>query len=223
MRVLVVEDERSVAVGVKRALAAEGYDVDVATDGEVGLQRAMADRYDAIVLDLMLPKLNGYEVCRRLRSNGNPVPIILLTAKTGQWDQVEGLDMGADDYLTKPFSMPVLLARVRARTRGVGAAAGVVVIGDLRLDPSARRCWRGDSEIELTGRETTLLRELFRRCGDVVTKAELLSSVWGGDFPGDPNVVEVYVGRLRRKLDTPFGRSDIQTVRGVGYRLRPPS
>jgi DNA-binding response OmpR family regulator len=146
----------------------------------------------------------------------------MLTAKTGQWDIVEGLDLGADDYLTKPFSMAVLLARVRARTRGVGTAARSLRSGDLRLDTTLHRCWRGDAEIELTGRETKLLGELFRRGGEVIAKADLLRLVWGGDFHGDPNVVEVYVGRLRRKIDTPFATNDIETVRNVGYRLRTP-
>ncbi len=219
---LVVEDERSVATGIKRALTTEGYKVDVALDGELGYELATTQRYDLIVLDVMLPKLNGYEICRRLRTASVRVPIVMLTAKSGQWDIVEGLDLGADDYMTKPFSMAVLLARVRARTRGVGTTATSVVNGELRLDTTLHRCWRGDSEIELTGRETKVLSELFRCGGDVIAKADLLRVVWGGYVHGDPNVVEVYVGRLRRKIDTPFGENDIETIRGVGYRLRTP-
>jgi DNA-binding response OmpR family regulator len=222
VRVLVVEDERSVATGVKRALVAEGYDVDTALDGESGLELARSQRYDLIVLDVMLPKVNGYEICRSLRADGDRVPIVMLTAKTGQWDIVEGLDLGADDYLTKPFSMAVLLARVRARTRRATAHGNVLVNGDLRLDTVLQRCWREDVEIELTGRETRLLGELFRCGGEVVAKAELLRLAWGDGFQGDPNVVEVYVGRLRRKVDAPFGANDIETIRGVGYRLRAP-
>ncbi len=222
MRVLVIEDEKSVATAVKRALTAEGYQVDVAVDGQDGNDRAAVNRYDLIILDVMLPKMNGYEVCRRLRETGSRVPIVMLTAKTGQWDIVEGLDLGADDYLTKPFSMAVLLARVRARTRSAGTAAGSLVHGDLRLDTALHRCWRADTEIELTGRETKLLNELFRHGGEVVAKPDLLRLVWGDPFHGDPNVVEVYVGRLRRKIDTPFKTHDIETIRGIGYRLRAP-
>jgi DNA-binding response OmpR family regulator len=218
--VLVVEDERSVAIGVKRALGAEGYDVDVASDGEAGLEAARSRRYDLIVLDLMLPKVNGYQICRSIRADGDRVPIVMLTAKTGQWDIVEGLDLGADDYLTKPFSMAVLLARVRARTRGAAASGSLLIHGDLRLDTVLQRCWRGEAEIELTGRETRLLGELFQRGGEVIAKAELLRLAWGEEFQGDPNVVEVYVGRLRRKIDAPYGTNDIETIRGVGYRLR---
>jgi DNA-binding response OmpR family regulator len=220
--VLVIEDEQSVAIGVKRALSTEGYAADVASDGERGLELATTQHYDLIVLDVMLPKLHGYEICRQLRVAGQRTPIVFLTAKSGQWDIVEGLDLGADDYLTKPFSMAELLARVRARTRGAGAVGTTVVNGDLRLDTTTRRCWRGQIEIELTGREATVLRELFRRGNEVIGKRDLLRLVWGDTFPGDPNVVEVYVGRLRRKLDAPFGTNDIETVRGVGYRLRAP-
>jgi two-component system OmpR family response regulator len=220
VRVLVVEDEKSVATGVKRALTAEGYQVDVAQDGDTGLELATTGHYDLIVLDVMLPKRSGLDVCRELREQGDRIPIIMLTARSSQSDIIEGLDIGADDYLPKPFSMAVLLARVRARTRGSAGPGGVILHGDLRLDPSARRCWRGDTEIELTGREAAVLKVLFARDDEVLTKTELLRLVWGGEFNGDPNVVEVYVGRLRRKLDTPYGTDDIETVRGVGYRLR---
>jgi two-component system, OmpR family, response regulator len=220
LRVLVVEDEPSVATGVRRALTADGYHVDVATDGERGLELAMARHYDLIILDVMLPKVNGYRVCRMLRAAGRQAPILMLTAKSGEWDVAEGLDLGADDYLTKPFSMVVLLARVRARVRGRAGAGAVVTIGDLRLDPARRRCWRGGVEVDLTGREANLLGALFEHVDEVVAKADLLRAVWGPDFSGDPNVVEVYVGRLRRKLDVAFGTEDIETVRGAGYRLR---
>jgi DNA-binding response OmpR family regulator len=220
LRVLVVEDEPSVATGVRRALAANGYVVDVATDGERGLELASAWPYDLIILDVMLPKVNGYKVCRVLRAAGNQSPILMLTAKSGEWDVAEGLDLGADDYLTKPFSMVVLLARVRARVRSRSGAASVVTNGDLRLDPVRRRCWRGGVEVDLTGREATLLRALFEHVDEVVATPDLLRIVWGPTFSGDRNVLEVYVGRLRRKLDVAFGTDDIETVRGVGYRLR---
>jgi len=218
--VLVVEDEPSVATGLRRALTADGYQVDVATDGERGLELASERPYDLIILDVMLPKVNGYKVCRTLRAAGNQAPILMLTAKSGEWDVAEGLDLGADDYLTKPFSMVVLLARVRARTRGRAGAGSIVTNGDLRLDPARRRCWRGGVEVDLTGREANLLRALFEHVDQVVAKSDLLRVVWGPNFSGDPNVVEVYVGRLRRKLAVAFGTEDIETVRGVGYRLR---
>lgn len=220
MRVLVVDDEANLATGLRRALVDEGYDVDVAADGRRGLELALAGDYDVIVLDVMLPGLNGYEVCRIARERGLRTAILMLSAKVGEWDIAEGLDLGADDYLTKPFSTVELLARVRARARGAGGAAAAHVTGDLRLDPAMRRCTRGSHEIELTGRETDLLLALFEHLGEVVTKGELLRRAWGEGHPGDPNVVEVYIGRLRRKLDAPFGTDDIVTVRGVGYRLR---
>jgi two-component system, OmpR family, response regulator len=219
VRVLVVEDEVSVVTGVRRALEAQGYDVAVATDGRRGLDLLLADDYDVAILDVLLPGMNGYELCRTARRQGVQAPIVMLTAKSGEWDIAEGLDLGADDYITKPFSTVELLARIRARVRRPVGASGLQV-GDLRLDPRARRCWRGDTEIELTGRETTLLAVLFRNAGQVVPKDELLDTAWGPDHLGDPNVVEVYVGRLRRKLDAPFGADAIETVRGVGYRLR---
>jgi two-component system OmpR family response regulator len=221
VRVLLVEDEVSVVTGVRRALEAEGYDVSVATDGRQGLDLLLDGGYDVAILDVLLPGMNGYELCRTARRHGVQAPIVMLTAKSGEWDIAEGLDLGADDYITKPFSIVELLARIRARVRGPSGAAGLE-IGDLRLDPHTRRCWRGDTEIELTGRETSLLAVLFRNAGRVVPKDELLESAWGPDHLGAPNVVEVYVGRLRRKLDVPFGAGDIETVWGVGYRLRVP-
>jgi DNA-binding response OmpR family regulator len=221
MRVLVVEDDQSVATGLRRALGGEGYRVDHARDGAEGLDLALGGAYDLIILDLMLPKVNGYQVCRQLRAEDDPTPIMMLTAKAGEWDEAEGLDTGADDYLTKPFSMVVLLARVRALLRRPPTGSGTVLSnGDLRLDPVGQRCWRGDEEIELTGRELGVLTVLLQRLDGIVPKTELLDRVWGERFDGDPNIVEVYVGRLRRKLDEPFGAADIETVRGVGYRLR---
>ncbi len=221
MRVLVVEDEAGVALGVQRALEAEGFTVDVAGDGHEGWVMARSGSYDAIVLDLMLPSMNGYRVCAALRAEGDWTPILVLTAKTGEYDIAEGLETGADDYLTKPFSTVVLVARVKAlvrRPRTGGATP--YTAGDLRLDPWAHRCWRGEVEIELTARETDVLAHLLARQGDVVAKVQLLDNVWGETFEGDPNIVEVYVGRLRRKVDDAFGRHSIETVRGVGYRIR---
>jgi DNA-binding response OmpR family regulator len=192
----------------------------VAADGTTGLWRAREEPYDAIVLDIMLPGLNGYRVCRTLRDEGVWTPILMLTAKAGEWDEVEALDTGADDYLTKPFSHAVLVARLRALLRrGANERPAVLTAGDLRMDPATRRAWRGEEEIELTARELALLEFLMRRRGDVVAKREILDHVWDVDFEGDPNIVEVYVRRLRNKLDRPFGRAAIETVRGAGYRL----
>lgn len=222
MRVLVVDDEVGVAHGVQRALEAEGLTVDVATDGHEGFVMAQGGAYDLLVLDIMLPTMNGYRICAALRDGGDWTPILMLTAKTGEYDIAEGLETGADDYLTKPFSMVVLVARVKAllrRPRSGGAAP--FTSGDLRIDPVAHRCWRGDDEVELTSREMDVLVHLVGRGGDVVTKTQLLDNVWGEDFTGDPNIVEVYVGRLRRKLRGPDGPEPIETVRGVGYRMRP--
>jgi DNA-binding response OmpR family regulator len=221
MRVLVVDDEVGVALGVQRALEAEGFAVDVAHDGHQGWVAAQSGTYDAIVLDLMLPTMNGFRVCAALREASDWTPILMLTAKTGEYDVAEGLETGADDYLTKPFSTVVLVARVKAlvrrpRTSGVAPYAA----GDLRLDPWAHRCWRGDDEIELTTRESELLAHLLSHQGEVVSKVQLLDNVWGEGFEGDPNIVEVYVGRLRRKIDDGSDRATIETIRGVGYRLR---
>jgi len=220
MRVLVVDDERRLASSLRVGLEAEGFAVDVAHDGTDGLWLAREHPYDAIVLDLMLPGINGYKVCETLRSERNWTPVLMLTAKDGEWDQVEGLDTGADDYLTKPFSFPVLLARLRAvARRGARERPTLLEAGDLRLDPAARRVWRGEHEIDLTSREFSLLAFLMRHVGDVVTKLQILDAVWDVDFEGDPNIVEVYVRHLRNKIDRPFGREAIQTVRGAGYRL----
>jgi two-component system OmpR family response regulator len=220
MRVLVVDDERRLAAGLRNGLEAEGFAVDVALDGDDGLWMAREHPYDAIVLDILLPGINGYKLCGTLRQDGIWTPILMLTAKSGEWDEVEGLDTGADDYLTKPFSHAVLVARLRALLRrGARERPAVLEAGDLRLDPAARRAWRGQAEVELTPRELALLEFLLRRRGEVVSKREILQHVWDDDFEGDPNIVEVYVRRLRSKLDRPFGRQTIQTVRGAGYRL----
>ncbi len=221
MRVLVVEDETRLASSLKRGLEAEGFAVDVAPDGGEGLWYAREQTYDVILLDIMLPVLNGYKVCEQLRADGIWTPIIMLTAKDGEWDQVEALDTGADDYITKPFSFDVLLARVRSLLRRGGADRPVnLVVGDLVLDPASKQVARGGEAIRLTARELSLLDFLMRRAGDVVTKQQILGNVWDFDFEGDPNIVEVYVARLRRKVDKPFGRTDIETLRGSGYRLR---
>jgi len=220
MRVLVVEDERRLAAGLRAGLEADGFSVDVALTGTDGLWAAREEPYDAIVLDIMLPGVNGYKVCEALRRERIWTPILMLTAKDGEWDEVEGLDTGADDYLTKPFSYAVLLARLRALLRrGARERPAVLEAGDLRLDPAARRAWRGDVELALTSREVALVEFLLRRRGEVVSKREILDHVWDPDFEGDPNIVEVYVRRLRNKLDRPFDRDSIQTVRGSGYRL----
>jgi DNA-binding response OmpR family regulator len=220
MRVLVVEDERRLAAGLRNGLVAEGFAVDVALDGTDGLWLARERPYDVIVLDIMLPGVNGYRLCSALRRDGIWTPILMLTAKEGELDEVEALDSGADDYLTKPFSYAVLVARLRALLRrGARERPAVLSAGDLRLDPAAKRAWRGEAEVELTARELALLEFLLRRRGEAVAKREILQHVWDDEFEGDPNIVEVYVRHLRNKLDRPFGRAAIQTVRGTGYRL----
>jgi len=220
MRVLVVEDEKRLAAGLRKGLEAEGFAVDVALDGADGLWMARERAYDAIVLDLMLPGMNGYKVCATLRQDGVWTPILVLTAKGGEWDEVEALDTGADDYLTKPFAYAVLVARLRALLRrGARERPVLLEAGDLRVDPAARRAWRGEVEVELTPRELALVEFLLHRRGEVVSKREILEHVWDYDFEGDSNIVEVYVWHLRSKLDRPFGRDTIQTVRGAGYRL----
>jgi two-component system OmpR family response regulator len=220
MRVLLVEDEVRLAETVRRGLAAEGFTVDVVHDGAEGLWAATEKAYDAVLLDIMLPKLNGYRVCRQLREAGVWTPVLMLTAKDGEYDQADAFDLGADDYLTKPFSFVVLVARLRAIIRrGAPERPIVLVAGDLRLDPAPRHVSRGDQEILLTPREFGLLQFLMRHRGDVVSKTEILRNVWDAHYDGDPNVVEVYVGYLRRKIDTPYGRKAIETVRGIGYRL----
>ena len=221
MRVLAVEDEKRVASAVKRGLEAEGFAVDVALTGTDGLWLAQENDYDLIVLDIMLPGVNGYRICSTLREAGNWTPILMLTAKDGDYDEAEALDTGADDYLTKPFSYVVLIARLRALLRRAGRGDLVTYeAGDLRLDPRAHRVWRDDREIDLTAREFSVLEYLLSRAGEVVPKRDILEHVWDFDFDGDPNIVEVYVGRLRRRVDDPFARRAIETVRGAGYRMR---
>jgi two-component system, OmpR family, response regulator len=220
VRFLVVDDERRLARSLRVGLEAEGFAVDVAHDGTDGLWLARENAYDAIVLDLMLPGINGFKVCETLRAERNWTPVLMLTAKDGEWDQVEGLDTGADDYLTKPFSFPVLVARLRAvARRGARERPTLLEVGDLRLDPAARRAWRGDVELGLTAREFSLLAFLARHPGDVLSKNRILGALWDADFEGDPNIVEVYIRHLRNKIDRPFGREAIQTLRGAGYRL----
>ena len=279
MRVLVVEDEASLAASLRRGLEADGFAVDVALDGTDGLWRAQEVSYDAIVLDIMLPGVNGFEICRRLRADDIWTPILMLTAKDGALDESEALDTGADDYLTKPFSHIVLVAHLRAlmrrgaRERPAVLSAGELCVdpargrfgkveghhgadrhpghgdrhvagkarlrsaverhvpagdqpatcrhaaGELRVDPASRRCWRADTEIRLTPRELSVLEFLVRRAGDVVSKRDILDHVWDDDFEGDPNIIEVYIRYLRKKIDLPFGRRAIETVRGSGYRL----
>jgi DNA-binding response OmpR family regulator len=222
MRVLVVEDETRLAASLKRGLARDGFAVDIAADGVEGEWMAREGAYDAIVLDLMLPGRNGYEVCRDLRADGVWTPILVLTAKDGEYDEAEALDTGADDFLAKPFSHVVLVARLRALLRrGAAERPAVLAAGDLRLDPAERRCWRGDVEVPLTNREFAVLECLLRRVGQTVAKREVLDHVWDDDFDGDPNIVEVYVRYLRRKIDLPFDRAAIETVRGAGYRIDP--
>ena len=220
MRVLVVEDDKRLATTVKRGLEAEGYAVDVALDGTDGGWLATEQDYDAIILDIMLPGRSGFLVCRDLRDAGNWTPILMLTAKRGEYDEAEALDTGADDFLSKPFSFVVLLARLRALVRrGVSERPAVIEIGDLRLDPGAHHCVRDGTDIALSPREFAVLEYLARRAGTAVSKRELLEHVWDFAFEGDDNIVEVYVRRLRRKIDEPFGRATIQTVRGAGYRI----
>jgi len=220
VRVLLVEDEVRLAENVRRGLAAEGFVVDVVHDGAEGLFQGQVNDYDVVVLDIMLPGLNGYEVCRRLRAGGVWSPVLMLTAKDGEYDQADALDLGADDYLTKPFSFLVLVARLRALIRrGAPARPTVLRAGDLALDPARRTVRRDGAEIVLTPREFGVLHVLMRHRGDVVSKSAILESVWDAHYEGDANVVEVYVGYLRRKIDQPFGRHAIETVRGMGYRL----
>ncbi|MFE9193469.1 response regulator transcription factor [Micromonospora sp. NPDC007208] len=216
MRVLVVEDETRLAAALQRGLQAEGFAVDVAANGPAGLDAARHGGYDAMILDVMLPGLSGYELVRRLRTEQHWLPVLMLSAKDGEYDQADGLDCGADDYLTKPFSYVVLLARLRALLRrGAPERPTVLAVGDLRLDPARRRVTRADAEVALTAREFALLDYLMRRPGQVISKIELLDHVWDASLETAPNAVEVYVGYLRRKL----GRDRLETVRGAGYRL----
>jgi len=222
MKLLLIEDDRKIATAVKRGLEGDGFTVDVAYDGVDGLWMATEGLYDVLIVDLMLPGRNGFQICRELRDDQNWTPILVLTAKDGDLDEAEALDTGADDYLTKPFSYPVLVARLRALLRRTTGQNPVPInVEDLRIDTGQRRVWRGEAEIELTARQFDLLEFLMRRAGQVMSKSEILAGVWETDFDGDPNIVEVYIGRLRSRVDHPFDRKTIQTVRGAGYRLAP--
>ena len=224
MKLLVVEDEIGIASSLHKGFTADGFIVDVAHDGLDGLHLAQENEYAAIILDLMLPGLNGYRICRQLRDDGNLTPILMLTAKDGEFDEMEGLDTGADDYVTKPFSYSILLARIRALIRRSTATSGgalddAVSVGDLRLDPRAHRVWRGDTELNLSPRAIAVLEYLMHNAGLVVSKDDILRNVWDHAFDGDPNIVEVYISRVRAAIDTAFDRKSLETVRGVGYRL----
>jgi two-component system, OmpR family, response regulator len=221
MRLLLVEDDTRMAAALLRGLRGEGMVVDVAANGRAALGLARATEYDAVLLDVMLPDIDGFETCRRLRADGVWAPIMMLTARDAVEDRVKGLDQGADDYLTKPFSLAELLARVRALVRrGSGERPVVLEVGDLRLDPATRQVWRGDREIELSAREFGLFETFMRRPGQVLSQLQLLDAAWDLGYEQRSNVVEVYVRYLREKVDRPFGRRSIETVRGVGYRLR---
>ncbi len=219
MKLLLIEDDKRIATAVKRGLEAEGFTLAVAYDGIDGLWMATEGSYDGLIIDIMLPGKNGYQICDELRRAGDWTPILMLTAKDGDLDEAEALDTGADDYLTKPFSFPVLVARLRALLRRAGHEPAPVTAGDLRIEPGRRRVWRNDHEIDLTARQFDVLEFLMRRAGQVMSKREILAGVWDLDFDGDPNIVEVYIGRLRKRIDEPFDRAAIETVRGAGYRL----
>jgi two-component system OmpR family response regulator len=218
VRVLLVEDEVGLADAIVRGLAAEGFEVEAVHNGLEGLELARERHYAAMILDIMLPGMNGYQVCRTLRAEGVWTPILMLTAKDGEWDEAEALDTGADDFLSKPFSFVVLVARLRALLRrGTQPRPAVLTVGDLTLDPATRECHRGAEAVDLTAREFALLEHLMRHPQEVVTKRQLLEEVWGHERDADPNVVEVYVGYLRRKLDAVGGGDVVRTVRGHGY------
>ena len=220
-KLLLVEDDRKIAGAVKRGLEAEGFSVEVSHDGDDGFWRASEGTYDLILLDIMLPGRNGFRICSGLREVGISTPVLMLTAKDGDLDEAEALDTGADDYLTKPFSFPVLIARVRALLRRAAEPHPPSIdLGTLRIDPGARRVWCRGVEVSLTSREFEVLEFLFRRVDLVLSKTEIIAGVWSDDFDGDPNIVEVYIRRLRRKIDERFGIELIATVRGAGYRLQ---
>jgi two-component system, OmpR family, response regulator len=220
MKLLLVEDDKKIATAVKRGLDAEGFTVEVSFDGDDGFWKASEGTYDLIVLDIMLPGRNGYRVCADLRQAGIWTPILMLTAKQGDLDEAEALDTGADDYLSKPFSFPVLVARLRALLRRTaGGEPAPIEVSGVRIDPNGRRVWVADREVSVTTREFDVLEFMMRRAGRVLSKTEILDGVWSDDFEGDANIVEVYVGRLRRKLASDTGSSFIATIRGAGYRL----
>jgi two-component system OmpR family response regulator len=221
MRILIVEDEAKMARLISRALDEEGMATDIAGRGEEALAMAGSTDYDAILLDLGLPGIDGFETCRQLRDDGVRAPVLVLTARDAVEDRVAGLDSGADDYVTKPFAIVELLARIRALTRrGPIERPAVLASGELRLDPAARRAWRGETEISLSATEFGLLEALMRRPGEVLSRDQLLERVWGDDGEAQSNVVDVYVYYLRQKVDRPFGADSIETVRGGGYKLR---
>jgi two-component system OmpR family response regulator len=221
MHVLVVEDEVKMAALIRRGLTEEGLTVDIAGTGEDALSMARSTGYDAIVLDVVLPGIDGFETCRQLRVEGIWTPVLMLTARGALADRVGGLDGGADDYLTKPFSFVELLARLRALVRrGQAERPTVIEVGDLKLDPATRQVWRGESEIELSAKEFTLLSVFMRNPGVVLSRTQLVEQAWEYDFEHRSNVIEVYMRYLRRKIDNPFGVASLETVRGAGYRLR---
>jgi two-component system OmpR family response regulator len=221
MRVLVAEDETRMASLLKRGLEEEGYAVEVSGDGLEAVWMATENEYDVIVLDVMLPGIDGFEVCRRLRDQERWAPVLMLTARDQVEDRIRGLDAGSDDYLTKPFSFAELVARLRALLRrGSHERPTVLAVGDLRLDPGRRRAWRAKTELDLTAKEFALLEFFIRHPGEVLSRTRLLEHVWDFAFDGTSNVIDQYVAYLRRKIDRPFGREDLETVRGAGYRLR---
>ena len=227
MRLLIVEDEENISSYLKASLEAEGFDVDVATDGLAGLELALTDRYDAVTLDVMLPGINGYKICHEIRQAGLDVPVLMLTARDGEREEAAALDIGADDFLRKPFSLAILKARLKSLLRRSGrtgaargaARVGVLAIAGVELDPARRAVTREGKPVELTPREFSLLECLMRNEGLPVSKEDILAHVWGAGYEGDATLVEVYIGYLRKKIDAPFGRKSIRTVRGVGYRI----
>ncbi len=220
MRCLLIEDERPLAVATAESLREEGWTVDLAHDGRTGAHRALSGRYDVVVIDIMLPGLNGYDVLKALRTQDSATPVLMLTAKDGEYDQTDAFELGADDYVTKPFHVSVLAARLLALTRrGSRGHASELVVGDLRLNTISHRVHRGTTEIKLTSREFSLLQHLMKHPEEVLSKAHLLEEVWDSEYPGADNVVEVYVGYLRKKIDAQFGVVSLETVRGRGYRL----
>jgi two-component system, OmpR family, response regulator len=221
MRVLIVEDDIRMAAAIRRGMQAEGIAADVATRGEDAIWMVAASEFDAVVLDVMLPGIDGFETCRRLREDGVWAPIIMLTARDSVEDRVKGLDQGADDYLVKPFSLAELLARLRALARrGPVERPSVIEVGDLRLDPATQQAWRGEEEIPLTAKEFSLMETFMRRPGEILSRLQLLEHAWDYDYENRSNVIEVYVRYLREKVDRPFGVKSLETIRGAGYRLR---